>query len=192
MSVNLKRLGRFVGEMGDLVHSTDSETSILTHGAELLEGLVTYDDWLPSSFALADGELYRQYLLHCDSRSAFSLVSFVWAPGQFTPVHDHRTWGLIGVMRGTESATRYELDSEAVPRETGQTEAFTRGDVDAVSPVVGDIHRVTNSSSDVAISIHVYGGNIGCVQRAAYGDDGTIKPFVSGYSNDVMPNFWGQ
>ena len=34
--------------------------------------------------------------------SRFSVVSFVWGPGQKTPVHDHRTWGLVGILRGAE------------------------------------------------------------------------------------------
>ena len=61
----------------------------------------------------------------------------------------------------------------------------------AVSPRIGDVHRVSNALADQAsISIHVYGANIGAVQRAVYLEDGTRKPFVSGYSNTTLPNFW--
>jgi predicted metal-dependent enzyme (double-stranded beta helix superfamily) len=64
------------------------------------------------------------------------------------------------------------------------------GQVEAVSPKVGDIHRVSNAHSDqVSISIHVYGANIGAV-RAVYQPDGSEKPFISGYSNDFLPNIW--
>jgi predicted metal-dependent enzyme (double-stranded beta helix superfamily) len=59
------------------------------------------------------------------------------------------------------------------------------GQVEAVSPKVGDIHQVSNAHSDqVSISIHVYGANIGAVRRAVYQPDGSEKPFISGYSND--------
>ncbi len=62
----------------------------------------------------------------------------------------------------------------------------------AVSPDIGDIHRVANAYDDrVSISIHIYGGNIGAVARAVYDPDtGAEKPFVSGYSNTAMPNLW--
>ncbi|MGB8971431.1 MAG: cysteine dioxygenase, partial [Pseudomonas capeferrum] len=40
------------------------------------------------------------------------------------------------------------------------------------------------------ISIHVYGANIGAVNRAVYLADGTEKPFISGYSNTLLPNIW--
>jgi predicted metal-dependent enzyme (double-stranded beta helix superfamily) len=57
------------------------------------------------------------------------------------------------------------------------------GAVDAVSPRVGDIHRVRNAFADrVSISIHVYGDDIGAVRRHVYDDRGRQKPFVSGYA----------
>jgi predicted metal-dependent enzyme (double-stranded beta helix superfamily) len=63
--------------------------------------------------------------------------------------------------------------------------------VAAVSPTIGDIHRVSNAFSDcTSISIHVYGANIGAVHRWVYAEDGSRKPFVSGYSNAWVPNLW--
>jgi predicted metal-dependent enzyme (double-stranded beta helix superfamily) len=65
------------------------------------------------------------------------------------------------------------------------------GQVEAVSPRVGDIHRVSNAFDDrVSISIHVYGANIGAVKRAVYREDGSEKTFISGYSNRYLPNIW--
>ena len=66
------------------------------------------------------------------------------------------------------------------------------GNVAAVSPRIGDIHRVENSLADrPSISIHAYGGNIGAVARHVYlPENGEIKEFVSGYSNTVVPNIW--
>lgn len=57
------------------------------------------------------------------------------------------------------------------------------GQVEAVSPAIGDIHRVHNAFDDrVSISIHVYGADIGTVQRSVYQVDGSRQSFVSGYS----------
>ena len=80
---------------------------MLNRGEELLADLVTHDDWLPDEFALPSVESYRQYLLYCDPLERFSVVSFVWGPGQKTPVHDHTVWGLVGVMRGAELCEEY-------------------------------------------------------------------------------------
>lgn len=150
------------------------------------------DDWLPDELAQPHPEYYRQYLLHADAANRFSVVSFVWGPGQQTPVHDHTVWGLVGVLRGEELCQPFALDAAGVPRPTGEVERLQAGSVSAVSPTLGDIHRVSNAFSDrVSISIHVYGANIGTVRRHVFTPDGTVKDFVSGYSNDWVPNLWG-
>jgi predicted metal-dependent enzyme (double-stranded beta helix superfamily) len=59
-----------------------------------------------------------------------------------------------------------------------------QGTVEAVSPDIGDLHAVSNAFDDRAsISIHVYGANIGKVERSIFQLDGSTKTFISGYSN---------
>jgi len=46
-------------------------------------------------------------------------------------------------------------------------------------------------SDQTSISIHVYGGNIGRIQRAVFDPiTGVEKRFISGYANSVTPNLW--
>ncbi|SEI39405.1 Predicted metal-dependent enzyme of the double-stranded beta helix superfamily [Azotobacter beijerinckii] len=190
--LRLDRLRDFVSALADLLDRHDDEESVLREGRHLLHELVRHDDWLPEAFARPDPERYQQYLLHADARQRFSVVSFVWGPGQTTPVHDHRVWGLIGMLRGAEDAQGFALDAEGL-RPVGEPVRLSPGQVEAVSPRIGDIHRVFNASPDqVSISIHVYGANIGAVRRAVYLPDGSEKPFISGYSNQVLPNIWDQ
>jgi predicted metal-dependent enzyme (double-stranded beta helix superfamily) len=62
-----------------------------------------------------------------------------------------------------------------------------------VSPTVGDVHRVQNAFTDrTSISIHVYGADIGAVERSTYDANGQPKRFVSGYANSTLPNLWGK
>jgi 3-mercaptopropionate dioxygenase len=187
---NLARLADFVGALGTLIDETADEARILAQGERLLAGLVAHDDWLPDAYAQAHPARYQQYLLHCDSRERFSVVSFVWGPGQATPVHDHTVWGLVGVLRGAELSQRFARRGEAFAA-VGPVHRLEQGEVEAVSPTVGDVHQVTNAFDDrVSISIHVYGANIGAVRRATYDAAGRPKPFVSGYANDTLPNLW--
>ena len=47
------------------------------------------------------------------------------------------------------------------------------------------------SLGQASISIHVYGANIGKVRRHTFDPgSGAAKDFVSGFSSDVLPNFW--
>ncbi|BBN55189.1 cysteine dioxygenase [Pseudomonas chlororaphis subsp. aurantiaca] len=186
-----ERLRAFIGALAELIDSNPREGDLLHRGGKLLAQLVSHDDWLPEDFARPDPERYQQYLLHADSRQRFSIVSFVWGPGQRTPIHDHRVWGLIGMLRGSEYSQGFARHSDGSLRVEGQRIQLLPGQVEAVSPKIGDIHQVSNAFDDqVSISIHVYGANIGAVRRAVYQADGSEKLFISGYSNAFLPNIW--
>jgi len=135
----------------------------------------------------------RLYLLYCDPLERFSVVSFVWLPGQRTPIHDHTVWGLVGVMRGEEQCDEYADPGQAAgpPRPAG-THRVKPGDVDRVSPRIGDVHVVSNAGDEgAAVSIHVYGANIGAVRRHTFDpESGAPREFVSGYHNTTVPNLW--
>ena len=189
----LDRLRRFIAEFTTLttLHGND-EPAMLEHGAALLGALVAHDDWLPEEATRPDPVYYRQYLLHCDPLERYSVVSFVWGPGQRTPVHDHCTWGLVGVLRGAERCRRFVRAGPGQPLAPGEAYELLPGAVDRLSPAEGDIHEVSNALADrVSISIHVYGANIGAVSRHVYDPlTGEEKPFVSGYSSAQVPNLW--
>ena len=189
---NIARLRHFVIGLAALIDGGADEPAILDAGAGMLADLVSHDDWLPDAFAVPHPDRYQQYLLHCDSRERFSVVAFVWGPGQGTPIHDHRVWGLVGVLRGREQSERYHRRADGTLAAEGAGPVLHPGDVEAVSPTIGDIHRVWNAARTPSISIHVYGGNIGAVRRATLREDGSEKPFISGYASAVLPNIWGQ
>lgn len=191
MTLRLDRLRLFLHDLATLIDEHPAEPELLARGAILLGELVRHDDWLPEDCTQPRPERYSQYLLHADARQRFSVVSFVWGPGQATPVHDHRTWGLIGMLRGAETAQGFARAPDGRLLPEGAPVRLEPGQVEAVSPRVGDIHQVSNAYADrTSISIHVYGGNIGAVRRAVYADDGQEKPFISGYTNRQLPNLW--
>lgn len=174
-----------------LAELAGDERTLLDRGARLLGELVAHDDWLPEAFAQPADEGYRQYLLHCDPLERFAIVSFVWRPGQCTPLHDHLTWGLVAQLRGQEMCREY---APCIGRpgyeETGR-HVMRRGDIDRVSPTLGDTHVVSNVGDGTSISIHVYGANIGRVRRHVFDPaTGVAREFISGYHNPCVPNLW--
>lgn len=188
-SPRLARLRDFVTAISNLVENAGDEPKILREGSRLLEDLIAVDDWLPSRYAEASASGYQQYLLHADSRERFSVVSFVWGPGQKSPIHDHTVWGIVGVLRGAELEQSYSRASDGRFIEQGTPDRLDQGEVTAVSPAIGDYHRVSNAYEErPSISIHVYGANIGAVRRSVYELDGTSRAFISGYSNTELPN----
>jgi predicted metal-dependent enzyme (double-stranded beta helix superfamily) len=186
-----QKLLEFVQRITALLETSPNEENILTHGQKLLAQLVAVDDWLPDQFAKPHPQYYQQYLLYADPLDRLSIVSFVWGPGQKTPVHDHLTWGLVGALRGRERETAYEKQPDGSYKAAG-TSLLLPGQTTAVSPSIGDVHEVANDLADQpSISIHVYGRNIGQVNRHVFDPaTGAEKSFVSGYASDVVPNLW--
>lgn len=191
--MSIARLRDFVASMTRLIeHHGNAEDAVLGPAKTLLAGLVAHDDWLPDAFAASDASKYRQYLLYGDPLERFSLVSFVWGPGQRTPVHDHLTWGLVGMLRGSEQAVSFRTDADRGILIPGEPAVLMPGMVVAVSPSLGDIHTVANALPDrPSISIHLYGGNIGTIRRHSFDPaTGGKADFVSGYSSAASPNLW--
>lgn len=195
MTHNIGRLREFVATVTRLTEQAGTrgqdEAGLLAAATAPMQALVAQDDWLPGEMAQPHPDYYQQHLLYCDPLDRFSLVSLVWGPGQQTPVHDHTVWGLIGVLRGAEIDQRYrDKGGRMVP--DGEPDRLAAGQVAAVSPTLGDVHRVRNAYDDrVSISIHLYGGNIGRIRRHVFDiATGAVKPFVSGYANAFVPNLW--
>src|SRR5690606_5612080 len=98
----------------------------------LMADLVSHDDWLPECCTVPDPNRYQQFLLHCDPLERFSLVSFVWGPGQQTPVHDHMVWGLIGMLRGAELSQRYQINPDQSLTASGAPDRLEPGMVETL------------------------------------------------------------
>jgi len=190
---NHARFRSFVADITRLVeNAAGDEVKLLDQGSRLLGALVSQYDWLPEAATKPHPEYYQQHLLYCDPLERFSVVSFVWGPGQTTPVHDHTVWGMVGMLRGAELCKAYAVPTAGKPMQAGETKTLKPGEVEKLSPRIGDVHQVSNALSDrVSISIHVYGANIGAVKRHVFDpSSGVAKDFVSGYSSPLMPNFW--
>lgn len=178
-------LRQFVGELNTLLETTTDEGVLLPKVGQAMGRLVARDNWLDAAFAAPHERFYRQYLLFADPNDRFSVVSFVWGPGQQTPIHDHTVWGVIGMLRGAEVTQNYRIGAGGKPKPDGDALQLKPGDVCFVSPTVGDVHQVKNVFHDrVSISIHAYGANIGKVSRHVFPPEGGApKEFISGYSN---------
>ena len=185
------KLLTFVKSLATLLETHPSEELIFSQGKILLENLIREDDWLPEVFCKPHPQYYKQYLLYADPLDRFSVVSFVWGPGHKTPLHNHTVWGMVGQLRGQERSANYYQRSDGSYK-ADESFVYKPGQVATVSPMTHDIHVVENDLSDqISISIHVYGGNIGRIQRAVFDPiTGVEKQFISGYANSVTPNLW--
>jgi predicted metal-dependent enzyme (double-stranded beta helix superfamily) len=153
------------GRLGDLVSAVRTVTrqpGDWAQAAELVAGELRLH--LPSPGILTseqrygDPLRYRCHLLHSEPDGSFSVVAMVWRPGQATPVHDHVSWCVTGVIQGAEHEERFELGTDGWLMQAGSSDSAT-GEVVGLAPP-GDIHRVRNTGGEVAISLHIYGTDV--------------------------------
>jgi predicted metal-dependent enzyme (double-stranded beta helix superfamily) len=110
-----------------------------------------------------DPEQYARNAIHVGEADGVSLFALVWLPGQWTPIHDHGTWGVVGVLDGVLEeraflpATGWD-DADYYPLTPGGIVFLSPGSVSTFVPNPDHIH-VTGVPEDrePVVSLHLYG-----------------------------------
>jgi 3-mercaptopropionate dioxygenase len=116
-------------------------------------------DMLTASEREGVADDYQCHVLHVEPDGSFSVTAMVWRPGQITPIHDHVTWCVFGVLQGIEYEELFALAAGGTHLTDAGRSENQPGEVSGFAPP-GDIHRVRNVGDCVAISLHVYGADI--------------------------------
>lgn len=179
-----QRLHQFLAEMTRLVELSPAEDELMTQARQLMVPLLAHDDWLHPELSQAHSHHPQLYLIYADPAKRFSVVSMVYGAAQSMPIHDHTVWGLSGVLRGKTSCQPFSKMSDGRWVPAGFQIDMVPGDIEAVSPRIGDVHKVWNPMPDQAcVCIEVYQGNIGETTRHFYREDGSRHVFVQAYAN---------
>lgn len=96
----------------------------------------------------------RGQRLYVAPDGSFSIVGLRWRPGQSTRIHDHVSWGAVGIVAGIERETMFDADLNHL----GHTDCQA-GEVTWFTPP-GDLHQVRNVANTTSVSIHVYGADL--------------------------------
>ena len=138
-------------------HADWRETARLV--ADELRGHLPSPEILTAEQRVGDPDTHQSHLLHAEPDGAFSIVGLVWRPGQVTPIHDHVTWCVFGVLQGVEYEEIFTLDEKGERLVQAADNSNDTGEVSGFAPP-GDIHRVRNSGDETAISLHIYGTDV--------------------------------
>jgi predicted metal-dependent enzyme (double-stranded beta helix superfamily) len=145
----------------------------------LLESLVNEPTFLRTQILPLLGQVAPArdpYIAHTflSPAGGCSLQVFVWAPGSRTPIHDHTSWGAYYCVAGSLLEDRYERldDGTQLNRahlRAGWRRTLRRADgASTVAPYAGGIHRIANSGSRPAVSVHLYGPRLGSLDGRDY------------------------
>jgi predicted metal-dependent enzyme (double-stranded beta helix superfamily) len=122
------------------------------------------DSFLQPQHYRSDASGYTRNLIYKAPDESLSLYALVWLPGQWTPVHDHGSWGVVGVVEGVleeRSYVRLSPDRDAdegIELARGGIVLLRSGAVTSFVPNPDHIH-VTGVPRDRprAVSLHLYG-----------------------------------
>jgi len=141
-----------------------------------LAELLATQEWLPDwALTLPLGIKERDTILATDIDNGPMITLVSWNEGQVGKVHDHRTWGALGVVKGCERCVSYEcvgkkgdiFEDCTIKNET----ALSTGDIYGMPHNI--IHRMKNVAEDnaVSVSLHVYGKDLRYTHRSIYNID---------------------
>ena len=128
---------------------------------DLIERATTF---LEPQHYRSDPNHYARNLVYDAPDASLSLYVLVWSPGQWTPVHDHGSWGVVGVLEGVLEERNYvrlspdrEAD-EGIHLVRGGVILLGHGAVTSFVPNPDHIH-VTGVPLErsPAVSLHLYG-----------------------------------
>jgi len=100
---------------------------------------------------------YARHTIATDPARRFTLLSIVWAPGQFSPAHAHDTWCAYAVAENVLIETLYDFDLRSGKAIAGHTTQREPGYACFAPAGLEQIHRLGNASGVCAISLHAYG-----------------------------------
>jgi predicted metal-dependent enzyme (double-stranded beta helix superfamily) len=145
----------------------DPAECVLALAPRMLELVDRAATFLEPRHYRGDAEHYARNLVYAAPDASLSLYALVWSPGQWTPVHDHGTWGVVGVVEGVleeRSYLRLSPDrggESGIHLVRGGVVLLGRGAVTSFVPAPDHIH-VTGVSPDRprAVSLHLYGRDL--------------------------------
>lgn len=182
----------FIGDVDRVVRSCHSESEVLMHLKPLMQELIASPNDIPPDAFRTRKDRFANNLIYMPKDMVFSINGAVWLPGQTTPIHDHLTWAIVGIVEGEERESIYRrTDDGSDPKRAALQRVSERINRKGHVTVLGraGIHRIDNVSDKPSLSVHLYGRDIGNSERHSYDPvTGEIGTFVPGYCN-VLRDF---
>ena len=106
-----------------------------------------------------------EILLYLNPKRLFSLRMFLYGPGDYTPIHDHNSWGVSGASMGELRVIRFAREDDGTVegyarlRKTAQVH-IQPGELELTRPLNDGIHQTGNPGEGITIMISVYGSPI--------------------------------
>ena len=186
MATVMYSLEEFTQDMESLLKSQPGDQQIFDKGSAWLERLVSTPDSIPLEFRLPLGAGPRpnhaSRMLY-QGESGLQVTAVVWGAGDHLGPHDHRTWGMIGILENSITETRYRrVDDHDVDGyaklEKDRAATFKPGEITLLVPDEDEIHQMDNHTDRPTVEVHVNGNDLRSLERNSFDPEtGKITTF---------------
>jgi 3-mercaptopropionate dioxygenase len=136
--------------------------------APLMERLLEGDrSFLRPAHFRSDRDHYARNAIYISPDEQLSLFALVWLPGQWTPVHDHGSWGVVGVLQGLlEERSLMAVDGHitadhGIRLKRGGVLLLKEKSISSFVPNPDHIHMTgVPQERAMAVTLHLYGRNM--------------------------------
>lgn len=154
---------RLIRELEHHVSQHSEQKSLVAAIAQSMQKLISSLE-LSSKFVEAikagqtDGRIYTS------PEHGFFVQVFHWPAGVKTPIHNHNTWGVMGILHNQLHVTEYSMTALETP---GQFDVSAKDDYQAQRGAIiyltapdDEIHQIVNDSDQESLSVHIYGAEM--------------------------------
>jgi len=104
----------------------------------------------------------NEFILYINNQRLFSARLYIYGPGQYTPIHDHNSWGVYGCVSEKVEVIRYRRQDDATRQGYARLQETERiillpGDTSVVLPLNDGIHQAGNPATGTCVMLSVYG-----------------------------------
>ena len=161
-------LRAFVEDCESVVAKVAGPADRVTAIAPLMQTLAANaDGFLSREHFRSEPDHYARNAIHIAPGGDLSLFALVWLPGQWTPVHDHGAWGVVGIVRGVLEERSYMSASGDITADSGirlkrgGVILLNPGSVSSFVPNPDHIHMTgVPKERQSCVSLHLYGRNM--------------------------------
>jgi predicted metal-dependent enzyme (double-stranded beta helix superfamily) len=165
-------LQQYIDELRQIGSETEDEDEIFRRLGPLALRLVAERSWLqPKYYETDESQGFGVHMLHEEADHSLAVFAVNWLPGRGTPPHDHGSWAVVAGIEGVEHNIRYRrVDANDRP---GYAELEVKKEFDADAGELicirsGGIHKVTNETDTMTLSLHTYGRHVNFTNRSQF------------------------
>ena len=165
-------LAQYIEDLRRICAATTDEDEIFKQLGPLAAEVVAEPSWLQDKHYESDAtQGFGVHLLHEEADHSLAVFAVNWLPGRGTPPHDHGTWAVVAGIEGVERNVRYRrVDDNS---RVGYAELEVKKDFAAAPGEIlcirtGGIHKVSNETDALTLSLHTYGCHVNFTNRAQF------------------------